>query len=217
VVGLASIGLIFHGEAKLIDRGEDFIIVPDDKESLIELLSRDFGVPANEASALKAEEQEQLTEFLQKLADSDVNKGAGGEIRFVVGKRHFQMRKALLTAAIICASFSGSGIALMVNPLVGAPAAVGSVLNAVKMLSELTTKLSVEEFIAFEALVDLNKKRKDANQQPFSNTEKEIEDWFRGRGEAPPPLLSEILQLLGNKKVIRSEIVNNELRHSVVS
>jgi hypothetical protein len=113
----------------LIDRGKDVVMFSDDKEDLIELLNRDLGVPENAATALKDEEQEQLSESLQELADSEVNKGAGGEVRVVIGKRHFQMRKAFLTAAIIVASFAGSGIALAANPLVGGPAALGSVLT----------------------------------------------------------------------------------------
>lgn len=187
-----------------------------DKDELVALVNAETG------SAFKAEEvtpalTERLDKALQALVDHPFNQAADGSVKALIGKYRFPLRKTIVSTVAIAASFTASGIALVGFPIAGVAGGIASVIAAAEQVSALVTKLDDVDLLVYHALLETAAERNKKRQAQRGSTLQEIKAIFDSRGEAPPPLLQEILDKLANKEILKVDLSGAEKRYTVIN
>lgn len=198
----------------MVDRRQDLVIVTTERSDLSEVLTdilASAGRPT-EIAELDETTAATLAKELKNLAAHPFNQ-ADGQVRVLFkGGHHFPLRKTLYSALVLTVTLTGSVMVAVVEPMSGAVGIVGTVLGAIERANELISKLTPEEVVVYEALLEIMKQRRDAGERQPRVTAEDVKMLFKKRQEAAPDPAN-TLQVLRDKDVVKFELSKGQTQY----
>jgi hypothetical protein len=197
----------------MVEYKQDVVIVHDTAED-VRAFVRDLDERLKDLT-LSDDQVTQITEVLRNLANHPFNQ-SDGEVRSLISRYQFPLRRSLYTAFGICLTFSGGLVALLGDPVTGGSLALaGTTVVAAQRAGDLLTKLTPDEIIIYQGLGAVLREKRTAGQEERATTA-EVQAYFDKRRED----VGDVAPVLSNLRVkgaIGSDVVSGQLQYKIAA
>ena len=165
--------------------GEILINVDGERKTVAAMLA-EISPSAGQARLEFDEAQErQLIAALEQLSEHRFNGADAGELRAMIGDRHFPLRRTLYNTVIYTMAISGGVLAATVNPVAGCLSLGAAVLSALQKATELVTRLTPGELVIYRALAAVLAEKQRAGVKVGATVDEVQTELDKASGETP--------------------------------